>query len=116
MSNKDIAHAYAQQMALRTNKCWISDNLPTLSRRERRDILDIYKKYFKVVEYDSTTGICKCWVSAPEPLTGTFGHFKSLNIDPDTAVAHRGDAIKQSTLASVGATNVVDAGTIVSGI
>jgi hypothetical protein len=114
MSNKDIAHAYAKQMLAMTNKVWVSDNLPTLSRESRREILAIYKKYFKVVDYDAATGICKCWVNDPEPIdtSKSFGQFESINIKTQQS----GAAIKASTLASIGANsgNLVQAGTIVT--
>jgi hypothetical protein len=115
-NNKEIAHTYAKQMAAMTNKVWISDNLPTLGRKERREILEIYKKYFKVVEYDSVSGVCKCWVTEPEVLgsSDTFGVFDSVNIPNQV----RGAAIKQSTLDSIGADtgNTVHAGTVVSNV
>lgn len=116
MSNKDIAHAYARQMLAMTNKVWVSDNLPTLGRKERREILDIYKKYFKVVEYDAATGICKCWVNGPEPLgtSDTFGQFESFNVPTQ----EHGATVKASTLASIGANsgNLVQAGTIITNL
>ena len=116
MSNKDIAHAYAKQMQATTKKVWVSDNLPTLGRKERREILDIYKKYFKVVEYDAATGICKCWVNAPEHLdaSNTFGQFDSFNVRTQQS----DDPIKQSTLNSIGANsgNLVRAGVIITNL
>lgn len=115
MSNKDIAHTYAKQMRQLTNKVWISDNLASLGRKERREILHIYKKYFKVVEYDNQTGVCKCWVTGPESLDGnSFGLFDSVNMPTQVS----GAPIKDSTLNEIGANsgNTVHAGTIVSNV
>lgn len=115
MSNKEIAHSYAKQMREMTNKVWISDNLPQLGRKERREILDIYKKYFAVVEYDSETGVCKCWVRGPESLDGDkFAMVDSINIPTQV----QGAQIKDSTLNAIGANsgNTVHAGTIVSNV
>jgi hypothetical protein len=62
MSNIQIANQYAKQYASMTKEdgCWVSDNLPMLSRGERKAILKVYKKYFKNVNYDSATGVCVC--------------------------------------------------------
>jgi hypothetical protein len=113
MSNKDIAHDYAKKMAAVTNKVWISDNLPSLGRKDRREILDIYKQYFKVVEYDTITGVCKCWVNDPEPMSSfnTFGKFDSFNV----ATNKHSTAVKESTFASIGIRSdaAVDAGIII---
>ena len=100
MTNKDIANAYAKHIASIVDKVWVSDNLPTVSRSERREILAIYKKHFKVVEYDSVTGVCKCWVSDPceLPPTGRFGTFDSV----DSNTGRVGDAVKESTKISIG--------------
>lgn len=115
MANKDIAHAYAKQMLAATKKVWISDNLPTLGREERREILSIYKKYFKVVEYDAATGVCKCWVTGPESLAGdTFAQFDSYNV----RTQQTGAAVKSSTLDRIGANsdNLVQAGTVITNL
>ena len=62
MSNIQIANQYAKQRSqtLSTDGVWVSDNLPMLSRSERKAILKVYKKYFKTVEYNPATGVCKC--------------------------------------------------------
>ena len=62
MSNIQIANQYAKMKSemLAQDSVWISDNLPMLSRGERKAVLKVYKKYFKTVEYDAATGICKC--------------------------------------------------------
>lgn len=115
MSNAAIAHHCARQMAAMTKKVWISDNLPILSRKERKEILAIYKQYFKVVEYDAGTGICKCWVSTPEPSDNdTFAQFDSFNVPTKAA----GSTIKSSTLNAIGATsaNTVHIGTVITNI
>ena len=98
MTNKDIANRYAKHIASIVDKVWVSDNLPTLSRSERREILAIYKKHFKVVEYDSVTGVCKCWVVDPCELTATekVGDFTMMNKQNGNI----SDPVKQSTRTS----------------
>ena len=61
-NNIKIAHTYAKQQLqmLKEDGVWVSDNLPILSRGERRAILKVYKKYFKTVDYNPVTGVCKC--------------------------------------------------------
>jgi hypothetical protein len=61
-NNIKLAHTYAKQQAnmLTADGVWISDNLPMLSRSERKAVLKAYKKYFKTVDYDTATGVCKC--------------------------------------------------------
>ena len=61
-NNIKIAHTYAKQQLnmLTADGVWISDNLPMLSRGERKAVLKVYKKYFKTVEYNAATGVCKC--------------------------------------------------------
>ena len=114
MSNAAIAHQYARSMRAMTNKVWISDNLPMLDRKQRREILAIYKQYFKTVEYDAVTGVCKCWVSDPETLSASnrVAEFDSIN-GHDTSTP-----VKDSSLASVGLdpAAVVKAGTIITNI
>ena len=62
MSNIQIANQYAKQMASMTTAdgSWISDNLPTLSRGERKAIIKVYNKYWGKVKYDPSTGVCVC--------------------------------------------------------
>ena len=60
MSNIQIAKTYAKKMSEMTNEKWVSDNLPMLSRGERKAILKVYKKYFRYVSYDPATGVCVC--------------------------------------------------------
>jgi len=62
MSNAKIAEQYAQMVksTLKDSGTWVSDNLPQVSRSDRKAILKEYQKVFKYVDYDSTTGICKC--------------------------------------------------------
>lgn len=61
-NNIKIAHTYAkkQLQMLTEDGVWVSDNLPILSRGERKAILKVYKKYFKTVDYNPVTGVCKC--------------------------------------------------------
>jgi hypothetical protein len=60
--------------------------------------LAIYKKHFKVVEYDSVTGVCKCWVVDPCELTATekVGDFIMMNKQNGNI----SDPVKQSTRTS----------------
>ena len=114
MSNATVAHQYARSMRAMTNKVWISDNLPMLDRKQRREILAIYSKYFKTVEYDAVTGVCKCWVGDPVDITDAklVGEFDAINgFDTSTPV-------KDSSLKSVGIdpAAVVKAGTIITNI
>ena len=62
MSNIEIAHTYAKLYADMTNANgdWFSDNLPTLSKTERKAILKIYKQYWSEVKYDPISGLCVC--------------------------------------------------------
>lgn len=114
MSNATVAHQYARSMRAMTNKVWISDNLAMLDRKQRREILAIYSKYFKTVEYDAVTGVCKCWVGDPVAITTTdrAGHFDAINgFDTSTPV-------KDSSLKSVGIDPAVveNAGTIITNV
>ena len=61
-NNVKIAHIYCKKQLdiLHDSGVWISDNLPQLSRQERKAILKVYKQYFKIVEYNPTTGVCRC--------------------------------------------------------
>lgn len=61
MSNIKIAHTYAKLYAdmATANGNWISDNLPTLSKTERKAILKIYKQYWSEVKYEPS-GLCVC--------------------------------------------------------
>ena len=114
MSNATVAHQYARSMRAMTNKCWISDNLPMLDRKERREILAIYNKYFKTVEYNAATGVCKCWVSDPTDISDsdTVCEFDSIN-GHDTSTP-----IKDSSLKSVGIdpAAVKNVGTIITNV
>ena len=114
MSNATVAHQYARSMRAMTNKVWISDNLPMLGRKERREILAIYNKYFKTVEYDAATGICKCWVGDPVDITNAdrVGEFDAIN-GHDTSTA-----VKESSLRSVGIDPAVvkNVGTIITNV
>jgi hypothetical protein len=114
MSNAKVAHQYARSMRALTNKVWISDNLPMLDRKERREILAIYNKYFKTVEYDAATGICKCWIGDPVDLNDSHlvGEFDAIN-GHDTSTP-----VKDSSLKSVGIDPavVVHAGTIITNV
>ena len=62
MSNIEVAHIYCKKnlKLLEDDAVWISDNLNQLPRQERRAILKVYKKYYKIVEYTPETGVCKC--------------------------------------------------------
>ena len=62
MSNIQIANTYAKQAATLTKAdgSWISNNLPMLSRGERKAILKVYSKYWGKVDYDASTGVCVC--------------------------------------------------------
>jgi len=97
-NNLIVAEQYAKTMAGMTNKCWISDNLPMLSRNERKQILKIYKKHFKTVEYDPVTGVCKCWVVEPCDVSDVE-HTPASTIDMGTGIA--GGELKESTLQGV---------------
>ena len=70
MTNKEIAQQYAKMMfdATTDDGVWISDNLPTLSREDRKMALKVYNSIFPVVEYDAKTGICKCFKKASHPI------------------------------------------------
>ena len=74
MTNAQIAAQYCLQTkaTLKVGGVWVSDNLPALSREQRREILSVYKRHFKYVDYNTTTGVCKC-SDAPitnKPLSG----------------------------------------------
>ena len=62
MNNKQIAHKYCQMAreTLTDDGVWVSDNLGDMVASERRMILKVYKKYYKIVEYTPETGVCKC--------------------------------------------------------
>lgn len=109
-----IAHQYAKIIAAQCRKVWISDNLPQLDRKDRKRVLAVYQQYFKTVDYDPNTGICRCWVGDPEPLSAddTFGEFVGVN-HPTGEV---GSKIKDSTLKAIGAGTVEFGGVVVSNI
>jgi hypothetical protein len=94
MTNKEIAQQYAKMMfdMTKDDGIWVSDNLPTLSREDRKMALAVYKSIFPVVEYDAKTGVCKCFKTAARSITpdDTFGIF---NIP--------GHEIKASTISSL---------------
>jgi hypothetical protein len=94
-NNLVVAEQYARQMAAMTRVCWTSDNLPQLSRYERKQVLKIYKKHFKTVEYDADTGVCRCWVIDPCDTSG-MTHTRAYSWDEATGVG--GGEIKDSTL------------------
>ena len=76
MTNAQIASQYCLQTKarLKADGVWVSDNLPSLSREQRREILAVYKKHFKYVDYNTATGVCKC-SDLPinnKPLSGDF--------------------------------------------
>jgi hypothetical protein len=87
--NIKIAHTYAkkQLQMLTEDGVWVSDNLPVLSRGERRAILKVYKKYFKTVDYNPVTGVCKC--SNKDNTTVNLNGNWGINVD---------NAIKTETL------------------
>lgn len=62
MSNIQIANEWTKKIASLTSEdgSWHSNNLPMLSRGERKAILKVYKKYFTKVKYDTSTGVCVC--------------------------------------------------------
>ena len=62
MTNAQIANHYCKlhKANLTADGVWVSDNLPSLSREGRREILAVYKKHFKYVDYNTTTGVCRC--------------------------------------------------------
>jgi hypothetical protein len=64
-SNVQIAKEYATMMYNMTSDdgVWLSTNLNTLARGDRRAILKIYESIFPVVKYDSETGACACYKS-----------------------------------------------------
>ena len=101
-NNLKVAEEYARMMAAMTKKCWVSDNLPQLSRQERKQILKIYKKHFKTVEYDPNTGVCHCWGVEPYDLNG--GDFVEMN-SHDLTTGSRGSEVKSSTKQGM---NIVD--------
>ena len=64
----DVAKEYCAKMLKKAQEhkkstgktfVWTSDNLPILRPDERRAVLKIYKKHFKV-DYNATTGLCLC--------------------------------------------------------
>ena len=61
-NNIKLAHEYAKNMLgmLKEDGIWVSDNLGYLQRPERKAILKVYKQYYNIVEYNPTTGVCKC--------------------------------------------------------
>jgi len=61
-ANKKIANEYCKKMLnlLSDEGVWTSDNLGCMLAPERKAILKVYKKYFKTVEYNPVTGVCKC--------------------------------------------------------
>ena len=62
MSNIKIANEWTKKIASMTSEdgSWYSDNLPMLSRGERKAILKVYKKYWGEVKYNPSTGVCVC--------------------------------------------------------
>jgi len=94
-NNLIVAEQYAKTMAGMTNKCWISDNLPMLSRNERKQVLKIYKKHFKTVDYNPLTGVCKCWVVDPYDISD-LEYTPASTIDVGTGIA--GGELKESTV------------------
>ena len=98
-NNLKIAEEYSKRMKAQCRKVWVSDNLPMVPAGDRRAILKVYRKHFHTVEYDPITGICKCWVVAPDSTTilpeDTVGEF--ISIDTANTGAKANDPIKQST-------------------
>jgi hypothetical protein len=96
MTNKEIAQKYAKMMFEMTtdNGVWVSDNLPTLSREDRKMALAVYKSIFPVVEYDAKTGVCKCFKTAARPISITTENTAFFDTGP-------GHEIKASTIASL---------------
>jgi hypothetical protein len=70
MTNKEIAQQYASMMfeLTKDDGVWVSDNLPSLSREDRKTALKVYESIFPVVEYDAKTGVCKCFKKASRPI------------------------------------------------
>lgn len=66
-SNIQIAKEYAAMMYNRTSDdgVWLSTNLITLPRGDRRAILKVYENVFPFVTYDSDTGLCACYKKQP---------------------------------------------------
>jgi hypothetical protein len=94
MTNKEIAQQYAKMMfeITKDDGVWVSDNLPTLSREDRKMALAVYKSVFPVVEYDTKTGVCKCFKTAA----------RSITLDDSIAIFDIvGHEIKTSTIASL---------------
>jgi hypothetical protein len=94
MTNKEIAQQYAKMMFdyTKDDGIWVSDNLPTLSREDRKTALAVYKSIFPVVEYDAKTGVCKCFKTAA----------RSISSDDSIAIFDIvGHEIKTSTISSL---------------
>jgi hypothetical protein len=66
-SNIQIAKEYAAKMYEMTSDdgVWLSTNLNTLPRGDRRAILKVYESVFPFVTYDSETGACYCRKKQP---------------------------------------------------
>jgi hypothetical protein len=100
MSNIQLANEYAKQMSA-ISKVWISDNLPTLPRNERKAIIKVYKKHFKFVDYNFNTGVCKCY-NTPDDLRTMDSDNTMVADSMDISTGVRGDKIKSSTFADAG--------------
>jgi len=95
MTNKEIAQQYAKMMfdMTKDDGVWVSDNLPSLSREDRKTALKVYESIFPVVEYDAKTGVCKCFKKAVRPIDITRESTGLFDIP--------GHEIKASTLKSL---------------
>ena len=95
MTNKEIAQHYAKMMFdfTQDDGVWISDNLPSLTREDRKMALKVYGSIFPVVEYDAKTGICKCFKKASRPIDISRESTGLFDIP--------GHEIKASTIASL---------------
>ena len=100
-NNLKLAEDYCKKIAGSVKEYWASDNLPEMSSEERRAILKVYKRHFHTVEYDSDSGICKCWVKKPNSNVDVNKSTMIFNsFDKATGIA--GSSIKQSTLDHLG--------------
>ena len=87
MTNQQIAHMWAKKKKseMTPDGIWISDNLPSLSAKERKEILSIFKTYYKFVDYNSKTGVCKC---SDVPITDKIMDGEIVLVGKDTGGDH----------------------------
>ena len=90
-NNLKIAEEYIKLVLSMTKEVWVSDNLPTLTSGDRKAILKVYKKHFHTVDYNSVTGICKCYQIDPAKYE------VKENASVVDCISLHSDAVKQST-------------------